>query len=161
QDHSRQGPRTAPSPLLGGEGRGKGACQAPGHPSACSRPGRTALACRRFPPGPRWVTMTVRPQARPSPPRSDPTRPRLAQPAPTHPRPARAHPPPARYDPPPPTPQPPAMTFRNTLRTRWATRLAASLALWLDGSTAGAAASEANAAPAVPARVEFNRDVRP
>src|SRR5947207_4141 len=36
----------------------------------------------------------------------------------------------------------PAMTFRNTLRTRWTTRLAASLALWLYGSTAGAAASE-------------------
>ena len=53
------------------------------------------------------------------------------------------------------------MTFRNTLRTRWTTRLAASLALWLYGSTAGAAASEQNAAPAVPARVEFNRDVRP
>ena len=53
------------------------------------------------------------------------------------------------------------MTFRNTLRTRWTTRLAASLALWLYGSTAGAAASEENAAPAVPARVEFNRDVRP
>ena len=53
------------------------------------------------------------------------------------------------------------MTFRNTLRTRWTTRLAASLALWLCGSTARAAASEQNAAPAVPARVEFNRDVRP
>ena len=53
------------------------------------------------------------------------------------------------------------MTFRITLRTRWTTRLAASLALWLYGSTTGAAASEQNAAPAVPARVEFNRDVRP
>ena len=53
------------------------------------------------------------------------------------------------------------MTFRNTLRTRWTTRLAASLALWLYGSTAGAVASEENAASAVPRRVEFNRDVRP
>ena len=53
------------------------------------------------------------------------------------------------------------MTSRNTPRTRWSTRLAAALALGLYGSTAGAAASEENAAPAVPARVEFNRDVRP
>jgi hypothetical protein len=53
------------------------------------------------------------------------------------------------------------MTSRNTLRTRWTTRLAACIALWLYGSTAGAAASEENAALGVPARVEFNRDVRP
>jgi hypothetical protein len=53
------------------------------------------------------------------------------------------------------------MMFRNTLRTRWTTSLAVSLAVWLYGSTIGAAAPEENAAPAVPARVEFNRDVRP
>jgi Protein of unknown function (DUF1553)/Protein of unknown function (DUF1549)/Planctomycete cytochrome C len=53
------------------------------------------------------------------------------------------------------------MTFRTTLRTQWTTPLAASLALWLCGWTAGTAASAQNATPAVPARVEFNRDVRP
>jgi hypothetical protein len=53
------------------------------------------------------------------------------------------------------------MVFRNTLRARWPARLAASLALGFCGSTAGAAGSEEGAAPAVPAPVEFNRDVRP
>ncbi len=53
------------------------------------------------------------------------------------------------------------MRFRNTPRTRWMTRLAASLALWLLGSTAGVSALEQNAAVVVPDRVEFNRDVRP
>jgi Protein of unknown function (DUF1553)/Protein of unknown function (DUF1549)/Planctomycete cytochrome C len=52
------------------------------------------------------------------------------------------------------------MTFRNALRTRWTTRLAASLALWLCGSTASAG-PEQNPTSPVPARVEFNRDVRP
>ena len=42
------------------------------------------------------------------------------------------------------------MTSRNAFRSKGTTRLAASLALWLYGSTAGAAASEENAAPAVP-----------
>jgi hypothetical protein len=52
------------------------------------------------------------------------------------------------------------MTIRNTLRKKWTARLAASLTLWLCGSTVGAA-SEENTASAVPARVAFNRDVRP
>jgi Protein of unknown function (DUF1553)/Protein of unknown function (DUF1549)/Planctomycete cytochrome C len=51
------------------------------------------------------------------------------------------------------------MTFRNTLRTRWTTRFAASLALWLCGSIA-VAEPDGPSTPAVPARVEFNRDVR-
>ena len=53
------------------------------------------------------------------------------------------------------------MMLRNTFRTRWTTRLAAALSLSLYGSTAGAEAPEQNAPPAVPARVDFNRDVRP
>jgi hypothetical protein len=53
------------------------------------------------------------------------------------------------------------MTLRNTLRIRWTTRIAVSLALWLDGSSGGATASAFEATAAVPPRVEFNRDVRP
>src|SRR5262245_50976929 len=108
-----------------------------------------AAACRRFPPGPRWFTMTARPQARPCPPRSDPGEPRPAQPAPS------------RYEPTAPTTQDSAMLLPNPLRSRWTNLLAASLGLWLGSSTARAAASGENAAPAIPARVEFNRDVRP
>ncbi|WP_165253665.1 DUF1549 domain-containing protein, partial [Paludisphaera soli] len=46
-------------------------------------------------------------------------------------------------------------------QTRWSTRLAASLALGLCGSAAGASSTEEGPASAVPDRVEFNRDVRP
>ena len=53
------------------------------------------------------------------------------------------------------------MIFRNKLRTMWYSRLFASFAIWLSVATAKAAEPEVNADPAVPARVDFNRDVRP
>ncbi|QEH38921.1 Planctomycete cytochrome C [Aquisphaera giovannonii] len=53
------------------------------------------------------------------------------------------------------------MTSQKSLRTQWNNLLVASLALGLASSTARAAEPTENVAPAVPARVEFNRDVRP
>ena len=53
------------------------------------------------------------------------------------------------------------MTLRDTLRTRWTTRLAATLAIGLLCSIAGAATAVENAKAAVPDRIAFNRDVRP